>query len=723
MKIRNRCALLAWSGLIALATTSVVPVAAATSAAPLTLEVLYNTPSIIGTSPENYAWSADGKELAFLWDEKGRGIRDVWIYSPQTHQKRQVSFNGKDAPPSSLDGGGVSQIVWLPAGKGLLYTLGGKLFAIREGSEARQLEATHKGISQPALSPDNRKLAFIADGGTLYVRSADVEATDVHPLVPAEPKMSVQSFQWDKTSDRLALVQSDDVGLREIDIHYDANGAAHHDHLGRLFPGDETTRFRIAVVPAAGGDVKWLERPDLHDPIWNYGLSTDGHRLFVSSSDFLVKTHSIFLYDTTDGKRQIYYSNHDAEQKRADWQVTWAPQDAGLILLSDRDGHDQLYTLPKPGAEPKRLISDTYEIASFKVDPKGRMIYFVSNKSHFAERQLYRVPLAGGVPQQLTHEPGTHDLIFSPDFAYAADHFSNDMTPPDLWLVDLRRAQAAQRVTQSPTPDFSSHTWASVRYVTFPSQTDGVSLMGRIILPPGYVPGQHYPLIVGSVYTDAVRNQWGGRNAHPTWGLDQYLAARGYIQLSVSLRGSWGFGKAFKNGLTSYGGPDIEDIQSGARYMVAQGYTEPQRIGLWGSSYGGLLTLMSLFKKPGFYAVGVAGAPASNVAHAYPPQMRVMGEPKGADFPARYDAQSAYFLAGGLRDPLMIIQGTRDSTVLFSDTVALQEKFIREGKRFELVPVPGSDHKWDDNFNEETRFTYQKLADFMDRYLMTPAAH
>jgi len=718
--MRAAFALPAWVGFIAFSAVSVAPAIA--SAPPLTLEVLYNTPSIIGTSPESYAWSDDGKELAFLWDDKGRGIRDVWIYSAKSGQKRQVSFNGKDAPPASLDGGGVSQIVWLPAGKGLLYTLGGKLYAVREGGEPRQLEASHKGISQPALSADGRKLAFLADGGTLWVRSADVDSADAHALVQAEPKMSVQSFQWNKASDRLALVQSDDRGLREIDINYDANGAAHHDHLGRLFPGDETTRFRIGVVPAAGGDVKWLERPDLHDPIWNYGLSADGHRLFVSSSDFLVKTHSIFLYDTNDGKQQLYYRYHDAEQKRGDWQVVWAPHDAGLLLLSDRDGHDQLYALPTPGAEPKRLVSDdSYEIASFKVDPQGRMIYFVSNKSHFAERQLYRVPLAGGVPQQLTHEPGTHELVFSPDFAYAADHFSNDATPPDLWLVDFRGPKKEQQLTHSPLPEFTNYTWASVRYVTFPSQTDGVSLMGRIVLPPGYVPGQRYPLIVGSVYTDAVRNQWGGRNAHPTWGLDQYLAARGYIQLNVSLRGSWGFGKAFKNGLTSYGGPDIEDIQSGARYMIAQGYTEPQRIGLWGSSYGGLLTLMSLFKKPGFYAVGVAGAPASNVAHAYPPQMRVMGEPKGADFPARYEAQSAYFHAEGLRDPLMIIQGTRDSTVLFSDTVALEEKLIRQGKRFELVPVPGSDHKWDDNFNEETRFTYQKLADFMDRYLMAPA--
>ncbi|HKU14334.1 MAG TPA: prolyl oligopeptidase family serine peptidase [Steroidobacteraceae bacterium] len=714
----KRVAVAALVSALALVSTSQLA-AAASDAPPLTLDILYNSPSIFGTSPEGYAWSSDGKQLAFLWDDQATNVRDVWVYSVASGKKQRLSSNGKDVPPTAIDlGGGVSQVAWLPRGKGLVYVLGGKLYAVSEGQQPRQIETQRQGISRIAVAPNGRQLAFVADGGALWVRSSDLNAAAARQIVPAEPKLVVQSFQWNEASDRIVLVQADDRNLREIDIYYDTQGEARHDHLSRLFPGDETTRLRVGVVPVAQGEVKWLERTDLHDPIWSYGISANGSKVFVSSSDFLVKTHSIFMYDTASGSRETFYSFNDPKHNRWDWLVAWAPKDQGLVMLSDRDGHDQLFAIPTAGAAPKALTDQSYEIQNFKVDPAHNAIYFISNKSQYAERQIYRVAASGGTPQQITRTAGSHDPVYSPDFAYAADRFSNDTTPPDLYLVGLKGAGTSKQVTTSPLPAFSQYQWATVRYITFPAQADGATLMGRLVLPPGYDSSRRYPLVVGSVYTDAVRNAWGGRTSHPTWGLDQYLASKGYVQLNVSLAGSWGFGRAFKERLSSYGTPDIEDIQSGARYLVSQGIADEKRIGLWGSSYGGLLTLMSLYKKPGFYAVGVAGAPASNVWHAYPPQMRVMGEPKGADFPARYEQQSAYYHTQGLQDPLMIIHGTRDSTVLYADTVALQERMVMQGKTFEIVPVPGSDHKWDNNFNEQTRFVFGKLTEFLDRYLM-----
>jgi dipeptidyl-peptidase-4 len=331
------------------------------------------------------------------------------------------------------------------------------------------------------------------------------------------------------------------------------------------------------------------------------------------------------------------------------------------------------------------------------------------------------VPFDGGEYERLTRRAGTHSAVYSSDYRYAADDFSSDDAPPDLYVKNLRDQQAEQQVTQSPREDFASYQWGVTSYLEFPSHRDGTTLLGRLTVPVDFDRTRKYPLIVGSVYANTVRNQW-GRGVTPAWGLDHTLAGQGYVVLKVNVRGSWGQGRKFTSGLIrDYGGIDTDDIESGVRHILAQGYVDPKRVAIWGSSYGGLMTLMSLFKKPGLYAAGIAGAPATNVAHAYPSQMWVMGEPKGDDFPERYERQSALYQTQGLADPLMLIHGTRDVVVLYSDTIALTERLMAQGKKFELVTLPGGNHSWATDSPDQTRFAYQKMLDFFDEHLK-PAA-
>jgi len=236
-----------------------------------------------------------------------------------------------------------------------------------------------------------------------------------------------------------------------------------------------------------------------------------------------------------------------------------------------------------------------------------------------------------------------------------------------------------------------------------------------MMFPPNFDPQKKYPAIIGSVYSNAVLNQWGGRDSHPTWGLDQYLVhVEKYVLMNVDIRGSLGYGRKFREDmLKGYGVVDIQDLEAASLYLKSLPYIMPDKIGLWGSSYGGLMTLMSMFKNPGIFACGIAGAPATNVYHAFPGQMEVM---KSVDKKA-YENSSAYFWSQGLEAPVMIIHGILDTTVLFMDSVNLVQKMIREGKDVDFVVLPESRHGWDLGPSYQTLFAFRKMIDFFAQHL------
>ena len=188
-----------------------------------------------------------------------------------------------------------------------------------------------------------------------------------------------------------------------------------------------------------------------------------------------------------------------------------------------------------------------------------------------------------------------------------------------------------------------------------------------------------------------------------------------YIGLLVDVRGSVGHGRAFREKLIrDYGGIDIEDLQSGVEFLKTLPYVDPDRIGIWGSSYGGLMTVMSLFKKPGVYKAGVASAPATNVGHAMTAQVNVAGRPD--THPEVYRKVSAINYGDALQDHLMIIHGMQDDVVLFRDSVVLAEKLMLLRKDFDFVIVPRALHEWSTR-DYVALYVLKKLVGHFDRYL------
>ncbi|MBL4661699.1 MAG: DPP IV N-terminal domain-containing protein [Alcanivoracaceae bacterium] len=566
------------------------------------LDTLYSNPSIIGTTPQAVVWSQDAESVVFLWNEEGYTFRDVWMYSLKTGLKKRLTKYANKTPTEQRHAG-ISEVIWLDSEKThIAYVLDAELFVQGLDGSSQQIEMDKGAIRGLTLSPNGQHLAFIADGA-LWLRTSEisVHGSARQLLTRGQSKKAyIESYEWSNDSHSLVFKLTDDSFLPERDIHYYAHSAVQNSHVSRAFPGDETARFSIGVIQLDSGNVQFFARPDDKHYIWNYGLSSDAQTLFINSSDLLVKEHIIYVYDVKSAARTVFYREYDASHLRPDWQVAWAPNDEGLIILTDKDGYLHLYHKKTADSKPKALTSGKWEISYFKVDYLHGQIYFLANKSHLSERQIYRVSMQGGKIERISSsKPGTHQPLLSPDMNHATTLFSNDSTPLELYMIKLANKDT-EAVTHSPQASFDQLTWANTIYIEFNSHVDGAMLIGRLSLPENYDASRAYPLIVGSVYSDSVRNQYGGRNYHPTWGLDQYFIAQGYIVLNVNVRGSWGQGRLHNQGLRySYGGIDIEDLHSGVKYLVEQGYVDAKRVGIWGSSYGGLMTMMSLFKNRG----------------------------------------------------------------------------------------------------------------------------
>ena len=734
----------------------------------LSIDRLYSLPHLIGTEPRGFAWSADGRHLAFLWNDSGFNFRDVWtidIEDPELTPVQVTSMPQSKRPDRGIFEApldlaqaeeswerepGVTSVSWHPDGGRLLVSFGGDLWHVKPKSDPRRLTDTPLRETKATYSPDGEILGYLRAGDLWMQRPSSPPARQTEI---AEPGLEVADFLWSPDGSQVAILLRDERRVARRGIPDYLAEETILTEVRRAYPGEPPVEQRLGFMdgsapPTRPQRVRWIDwGPNEPDMILSYRWSPDGRWIAIDTSDLYAKDRQVWVVDleTDDGlsPRLIARDQDPLNETFYFWRIEWSADSQRLYFLSDREQDYHVWAVsPGEPSQPQQLTRGSWAVA--EIFPVADGLIVVGNLGNAEERHLFFVDESGGRPLRLSRQPGTHSPTLSPDGQWAAVHFSSQGMPPELFLTALERpsgnetdrdSEAARgeahrrhestsetlerRVTHSPVAEFGDYKWVEAQFVSFPSHVDGTTLYGRLTLPPDFDPDESYPAILGSVYTDSVRNQWGGRTAHPTWGLDQYLAQEGYILLNVDMRGSWGRGREHRRGIRlDYGGMDIEDLESGVRHLGRLGYVDLDRIGIWGSSYGGLMTAMSLFRKPGLYAAGIAGAPATNVWHALTGQMAVMMRPQ--DQPEEYADSSPVIHAHGLEDPLMIIHGMRDRVVLFKDSVTLVQRLILLGKNVELVTLPNAGHGWDAEGLAQTRFAFGKMIEFFDRHLSEP---
>jgi len=769
-------AIATWRKVLLLSLFATAPQAAAQSKS-LPLERITSLPRLTGTSPTSPLWSPDGKRIAFLWNDRAMPFRDIWVASVDGDALRRVTDMAREFPPPvttdlpsderlALEAAarhhpGISEAIWTPDGRGFVfafrtaYDLAPRvvprgptpsgvddLFRIgADGAGLTRLTAPAGDKYALGFSPDGKYLSFLQEGD---LRLWNQETNELVPATrlaqPAigqsplntccgpghsRPDVEVITYLWSPDGRFIALQVDDRSRVRKVLLPDYLGVETRAEPNRRDYPGDNDHARDLVLYSVGEGRLKRIGLPDTTDrSIASLAWSPDSRHLLVDQFPQSAVHRWIFVVNREEGSIREVWHDERPTRTTQNWTSTWSSAGDGIVFLSDIDGRHRLYSLKLGEKTPQLLTPGNWSVIGESGPPRvwvsrsRKEIFFVSNQKSPYERQVYRLPEAGGTITQVTSMPGVHHPFASPDGTQLALLHSNDLTPTELYLVSTEGGAQERRLTRSPAKDFADYAWVEPRYVIFPSHVDGTTLHGRLLEPRGLDRSKKYPVILGPVYSNSVRNRWGDRDE---WrglysSLQQHLVLEGqYVVFQVDVRGSVGYGREFRDKLRrDYGGIDVEDLESGVRYLKTLPYVDPGRFGIWGSSYGGLMTAMSLFKKPGLYKAGVASAPATNVWHAMTGQVNVAGRPEAN--PETYRKVSAVSYGENLQDHLMIIHGMQDSIVLFKDSVTLAEKLMLLGKDFDLVVAPSAVHEWGAK-DYVGAYLLRKLVSHFDRYL------
>lgn len=716
--------------------TLLCPVALAAQPTRLTIDRLVATPSLTGTSPAAPSWSPDSRTLAFLWNEQGLPVRELWVVGADGTGRRRL-VGGTES---------VSDINWSADGRSIYFLRGGDIWRFATASVPANAQAQRPddptapqrlttdggGKSDLALAPDGQALSFLRDGdlwlvatgggtprrlttlaapavghvplGTYYRRDAEVGTATWGGSAPA--------YTWSPDARRIAIHVVDRRRVRKVGFPYYLGDSATMNVLRRSYPGDTNEGRRVGLLDVATQRITWL--PLANDDavrVVDMAWSSQGALLVDRESDDAIDRW-IHVIPPGDTVPQLAWDDHRATRVYNDIASAWHPDGRRILMTGDLEDRYRLYALTPGDRTPRPLTPASSDVSGHGMAAGARDIIYVANAPSPYERHVWRVGGDGGTPMQLTTAPGHHTPVVSPDGTRLAVLSTDDVTPTELYVGEATRSGSLTRVTISSTAAFRGVPWQRARYVTFPHRTEPrYTLHARIIEPPNMDRSKKYPVLLGPAYSNTVRNRWGGLN-----GMVQQMMAieKGYIIVQVDVRGSTGYGRDFREAfLMDWGGKDLDDLESTVAWLKTLPYVDPNRLGIWGSSYGGTLTVYSLLRKPGLFHAGVAGAPATDPAFFGSDDVAIARRPQS--HPATFQRGAAQY-AANLRDHLLIIHGMEDDVVPFKTTVDLTEALIRAGKDFDVAFAPAATHGWTQR-PYYARYLLQKLVDHFDRYL------
>ncbi|HLH00661.1 MAG TPA: DPP IV N-terminal domain-containing protein [Bryobacteraceae bacterium] len=695
---------------------------------PITIDTVIAQSRARGGFGGSPVWAPDGKRFAhiqnnriLLYDVASKSEKE--LVSLEELQKAAVPVPSAERFDWQNRRVSESSFEWSRSGQQLLLSVRGDLFLFSLGSgKWEQLTATPETERDPKLSPDGTRVAFrrahdlyvlelashnvvrLTDDGTPTLLNGELDW-----VYPEELDLGT-AYWWSPDSRHIAYLQFD-IAHEMIYPQVALTGPRAIAEPER-YPqaGTPNPYVHLGIVSAAGGNTHWMDLGDARDAlIARVYWTPDSMKLAVKRFNRVQNQLDLLLVDAAAGtSRSILHESDPYWINNNDLFAFLAGGD--FIWGSERDGFQHLYLYGLDGKLRKRLTEGNWEVTELAgVDEPRHEVYFVSSEASPLERQLYSVKLSGKERTRITQGAGTHSISVSPDASYYIDTFSSLTQPSSRTIHSIDATEwAVYRAADHRLTD--EYEVLPTEIVSLKNST-GTLLYGRLIKPANFHAGEKYPTIVmvyGGPGAQSVRNAWSGAN----W--DQVLAQRGFVVWQLDNRGSKGRGHSFEAPIYHrMGKTELADQLEGIQYLISQGFVDPARIGMYGWSYGGYMTLYSLLNSPEIFRAGIAGAPVTNWRNydtIY--TERYMGLP--SENGQGYAASSASTYADKLQSKLLIVHNIEDDNVLFQNTMQMAAAFERAGKLFDMVVYPQRTHGVGGEFQRDL---LEKTTDFFEKNL------
>lgn len=391
----------------------------------------------------------------------------------------------------------------------------------------------------------------------------------------------------------------------------------------------------------------------------------------------------------------------------------WLKDGRTLWYLSEETGWSQLYA-KQPGSKARALTQGRFEVSHPVLSEDGQWFYVRSNQVAPYSYDVYRVPAKGGELTRLTRYEGMDDFVLSPDGRQLAVLHSAPYVLPQLAVQD--GGGAARELTRTMKPAFAQRSWIAPKIVPVPSSHGAGTIWAKYYGPVDEPPGSRPAVIFvhGAGYLQNVTLGWS--NYFREQMFHNLLVQRGYVVLDMDYRASEGYGRDWRTAIyRQMGHPELDDLLDGKAWLVREHGVDPHRVGIYGGSYGGFMTLMALLRAPGAFAAGSALRPVTDwTSYNHEYTSNILNDPQ-LD-PDAYATSSPIEYADQLRDPLLIQHGLIDDNVLTSDTIRLYQRFIELHKKnfwMSLYPMERHGFVQPDSWYDE----YRRIAELFDTYV------